>query len=142
MKYPSGYSLLTNRTVSPSACADKSTFFFSAGCQIAYDRELKSRTNEGFQTLTRSGIPTIIPSFHRRAIKDRRDPRLVKFDFSLFSLSNIIVLWPSGRKIPPTTIHVKGYKPGPACVKIFETLMVSASEILLAYCPGYTRLPF
>lgn len=103
---------------------------------------VQSRTNEGFQTLTRSGIPTIIPSFHRRAIKDRRDPRLVKFYCSLFSLSNIILVWPSGRKIPPTTIHVKGYKPGPACVKIFETLMVSASEILLAYCPGYTRLPF
>lgn len=68
---------------------------------------VQSRTNEGFQTLTRSGIPTIIPSFHRRAIKDRRDPRLVKFYCSLFSLSNIILVWPSGIMIPPTTIHVK-----------------------------------
>lgn len=55
---------------------------------------------------------------------------MIMFDKLYSEQSNIILVWPSGRRIPPTTIHVKGYKPGPACVKIFETLMVSASEIL------------
>lgn len=92
-------------------------------------------------SLTRAGIPRIIPPFHRRAIRMRRDDRLVKLYLSLCSLSKLIMQWPEGRKVSPATIHVKNYSPGPRCIDIANTLAVSARLMLGSMEPKTMAVP-
>lgn len=65
----------------------------------------KKPSMKTFVSLKKSGIPTFIPPFSRRRLRERSNPLIVRKILTICTLSRLIVVWPKGKKVYPKTIH-------------------------------------
>lgn len=84
-------------------------------------------------SLTRSGLPRIIPVELRKVIRQRKDPRVVKFVLTFCGLHKLLAVWGRGPRVKSTTIHIPKYHPSQACVDIMSELMTRIQPMLNAY---------
>ena len=93
-------------------------------------------------SLTRSGLPRIIPSFHRRMIskRDDRADRLVKIYLSFFSIARAVYLAPRMTKSTLKSIS----DPHPSLDKLMEVagrMRPFIRPLLTRYVPSISRIP-
>lgn len=93
-------------------------------------------------SLTRSGYPRIIPSFHRRWIlrKDDRADILVQLYLSFLSLSKIIVLAKRVRKSTFTSI-ISPVDDIEAVTEVVSDMLGCLKDLMLRYVPRVRDIP-
>ena len=90
-------------------------------------------------SLTRTGLPRIIPAHHRRAIRksDSKADMLVKLYLSLFSLSRVILL---AKKVSKATF-ANIVQPADPCMGLIGSIKEKAKELILRYVPDTATYP-
>lgn len=112
-----------------------------------YKGGLKSEqpTFSVFVSCTRSGIPRFIPKFYRNRRRIREGNLLVlRYCLSITTLAKLILVWPKGKKVKPTTIHIPKYQPGKPCMDLAVEIeiMTRIPAMINAYTRGaYKRVP-
>lgn len=95
-----------------------------------------------FVSLTRSGIPRMIPPYYRKILRKGSDPLVIKIILSILTLSRIILVAPKGGlRINPKTIHIPNFKITRECQGICEMFLLMSVELLRRYVPTYSRIP-
>lgn len=93
-------------------------------------------------SLTRSGIPRIIPPFYRKKIRNGNDPAVIQVVLSVCTLSRIMLVPPKGGlRINPATIYIKGFQLSEECKKLCARLVSSGFSFLKGYVPAYSDIP-
>lgn len=87
---------------------------------------------------TRAGIPRIIPSFHRKKIKEG-DLKIIRLYLSLFSLSNLI---PLAKKISADLLKsIEDPAPLDAVQEVASEMRPHLGKLLRRYIPGIDSIP-
>lgn len=88
-----------------------------------------------YVSLTRCGIPRIIPPFSRKRLRMRSNPLIVKFIFTICTLYRFILVRPKGSLIDPSTIQVDGY----TCAGDAKEVCLQIVDNLVPFLKSYTR---
>lgn len=89
---------------------------------------------------TRSGIPTFLPPFSRRRVREGNH-LVIKYVFSIFTLYKSILVWPKVR-FSPKTIHVRKNKLTERTRSVCEWLYHCGQPMIEAYTDNrYKRYP-
>lgn len=93
-------------------------------------------------SLTRSGIPRIIPTFHRRMIlrRDEKADRIVQYYLSIFTVSRLIPLSKRISKHTFTSI-IEPASPHDATHQVVDELKGSFHSLVDRYIPHARRIP-
>jgi hypothetical protein len=94
-----------------------------------------------FVSLTRSGIPRIIPPFYRKILRRQADPKVIQIILSVCTLSRIILINPKGLLVNPSTIHIRNFQLSDACKELCKKLVSSGFSMISAYAPAYKEIP-
>ena len=103
---------------------------------------MKSSPNSLPLSLTRTGIPLIIPPNHRAMIRrrDSKADRLVKWYLSLFSFSKVITL---ATKVKKSTFQsiITPVSDIDAVVELVGSIKGVFNSLVSRYVPGITTIP-
>lgn len=90
-----------------------------------------------YVSLTRSGIPRIIPPMYRKLIRDGKDPLVVKVVLSVCTLWRLILVPPKGGiRMNPETIVSRGFRLADRTKEVCQMLASSAYSVLRVYAQG------
>ncbi|ASL68498.1 RNA-dependent RNA polymerase [Ocimum basilicum RNA virus 2] len=92
-------------------------------------------------SLTRKGLPRIIPSMFRKRIM-QGDREVLRLVLTVLSLYRLMKVGPKGwRRIAHKTIHIPSYRPSEETMEWSKKLLTSGASMLAAYVPKYRELP-
>lgn len=107
-------------------------------CLQKYVAEDKRPEHSVTVSTTRSGIPRIIPFFHRKKVKDR-NPAIIQLYMSFCSVSKLIQLAPAISK--STFESIVDLPQSDKIQGVIEKIYPSIESLLNRYIPGLERIP-